>query len=106
MIPLLRGVHLKKNVSNILRWECVLVDAAGAMLALLVFGFVITSVGNKSFVYELASFIEFLIVGLLSGFGFGFVLGFVFADEMVARVSSEYGEFNYGYRMLYHRKLS
>ena len=75
VMPILRSVHLKKNVSNILRWEAVLVDAAGAMLAVLVFGFVVTAIGNQSFIVELAKFFEVLIIGLLTGFIFGNVLG-------------------------------
>ena len=52
-----------------------MVDAAGAMLAVLVFGFVVTAIGNQSFIVELAKFFEVLIIGLLTGFIFGNVLG-------------------------------
>ena len=65
--PLLRNVRPKLRVANVLRWEGMLIDPVGALLALLVFEFI--EVGSTTqAVGEVASlFLSFVAVGVFTG---------------------------------------
>ena len=49
IVPLLRTVRPNQKVSNILRWEGILIDPLGALFAVFVFELVIYGVGGHSF---------------------------------------------------------
>jgi len=66
--PILRNIPLKKNVSTLLKWESILIDPIGALVAVLVFEF-INAGEDKS--YSLITFYEFskfLFLGILIGY--------------------------------------
>ena len=66
--PILRNIPLKKNVSTLLKWESILIDPIGALVAVLVFEF-ISAGEDKS--YSLSTFYEFskfLFFGILLGY--------------------------------------
>ena len=66
--PILRNIPLKKNVSTLLKWESILIDPIGALVAVLVFEFIIS---GESKSYSLTTFYEFskfLIFGTLIGY--------------------------------------
>jgi NhaP-type Na+/H+ or K+/H+ antiporter len=66
--PILRNIPLKKNVSTLLKWESILIDPIGALVAVLVFEF-INAGENES--YSLITFYEFskfLFLGILIGY--------------------------------------
>ncbi|NIJ46067.1 NhaP-type Na+/H+ or K+/H+ antiporter [Wenyingzhuangia heitensis] len=69
--PILRNIRLKRDVSAILKWEGILIDPIGALVAVLVFEFI--SVDNTSD-YTQTAIIEFSKIVL-----FGFTFGFTFA---------------------------
>lgn len=63
IVPLLRSVRPTPNVGNILRWEGILIDPIGALLAVLVFEYIAADVkGNSLWV-----FIHEISVGVISG---------------------------------------
>ncbi|MCB0473552.1 MAG: cation:proton antiporter, partial [Flavobacteriaceae bacterium] len=72
--PILRNIPLKKDVSAILKWEGILIDPIGALVAVLVFEFIV--VGEKS-IYTQTALIEFGKVIL-----FGSTFGFTFAHAL------------------------
>jgi NhaP-type Na+/H+ or K+/H+ antiporter len=75
--PILRNIPLKKDVSTVLKWEGILIDPIGALVAVLVFEFI--SVGGDSGFTQTA-FIEFgKIVLFGTTFGFTFAHGLAFA---------------------------
>ena len=75
--PILRNIPLKKDVSTVLKWEGILIDPIGALVAVLVFEFI--SAGNASGFTETA-FIEFGKILLFGAtFGFTFAHGLAFA---------------------------
>ena len=110
IVPLLRTVRPSANVANILRWEGILIDPIGALLAVLVFEFILSGHGQEStaFSHTLRVFAEVIFIGsfigALSGYLFGLVLRhhllpeylqsvvallFVFAVFTVANVFAE-----------------
>ncbi|MFT6891989.1 MAG: NhaP-type Na+/H+ or K+/H+ antiporter, partial [Halioglobus sp.] len=79
IIPLLRTVRPTPNVSNILRWEGILIDPIGAVLAVLVFKFISAEAQNLS----LLILVEELFVGAISGAIAALALGFVLRRHLV-----------------------
>ncbi|NLP57655.1 sodium:proton antiporter [Lutibacter sp. B1] len=72
--PILRNIPLKKDVSAVLKWEGILIDPIGALVAVLVFEFI--SVG-EGYNYTLDALIEFgkiVIVGLTIGYTSAYAL--------------------------------
>lgn len=65
--PILRNIPLKKDVSAVLKWEGILIDPIGALVAVLVFEFI--SIGESTG-YTLQAFIEFVKIVII-GFSFG-----------------------------------
>ena len=73
--PILRNIPLKKDVSAILKWEGILIDPVGALVAVLVFEFI--SVGDEDHAFTLTALSEFAKIVL-----FGFTFGFTFAHGL------------------------
>src|SRR5690606_25811582 len=73
--PILRNIPLKKDVSAVLRWEGILIDPLGALVAVLAFEFISLGEGQA---YTKTALLEFGKI-LLLGFG----LGFIFARILI-----------------------
>jgi len=68
--PILRNIPLKKDVSAVLKWEGILIDPIGALVAVLVYEFISVGSGGE---FTKTAFIEFgKIVLFGSSFGFTF----------------------------------
>ena len=68
IVPMLRTVRPTARISNILRWEGIVIDPIGALLAVLVFEFIISSQhGEGGLGPVFASFGKTLAAGLLLG---------------------------------------
>lgn len=72
--PILRNIPLKKDVSTVLKWEGILIDPIGALVAVLVFEFISVEAGGE---FTKTAFIEFGKIVL-----FGFSFGFTFAHAL------------------------
>lgn len=72
--PILRNIPLKKDVSAILKWEGILIDPIGALIAVLVFEFIMAGKGQD---YTTTALVEFGKIVL-----FGFTFGFTFAHAL------------------------
>ncbi len=72
--PILRNIPLKKDVSAVLKWEGILIDPIGALVAVLVFEFISVESGGE---FTKTAFIEFGKIVL-----FGFTFGFTFAHAL------------------------
>jgi NhaP-type Na+/H+ or K+/H+ antiporter len=75
IVPLLRTVRPTAHVANILRWEGIVIDPIGALLAVLVFEFIISGQGGEAFGHTLASFGRIIGVGVVFGVLSGQFLG-------------------------------
>lgn len=76
--PLLRTVRPTAAVTNILRWEGIVIDPIGASFAVLVYEFIISGGGGQALGGTLITFAEILIfsggIGVLAGYCYGLVL--------------------------------
>lgn len=75
IMPMLRAVRPSRAVANILRWEGILVDPLGAILAVLAFSIVIASQVSTNWTEVLVLLLKMLGAGLVVGGGVGFIWG-------------------------------
>ena len=66
--PILRNIPLKKDVSAVLKWEGILIDPIGALVAVLVFEFISVGAGYEYTREALIEFGKIVIIGLSIGF--------------------------------------
>ena len=71
---MLRTVRPKTNLANILRWEGIVIDPIGALLAVLVFQFIVASQGN-AISHTFIMFGKTIGIGVVLGLGSGYLLG-------------------------------
>ena len=81
--PILRNIPLKKDLATILKWEGILIDPIGALVAVLVFEFI--SVENQSGFTQTAllEFGKILLFGTTFGFTFAHGLGFAIKKKII-----------------------
>ena len=75
--PILRNIPLKKDVSAVLKWEGILIDPIGALVAVLVFEFISVEGGGEFTKTAMIEFGKIVLFG--STFGFTFAHGLNFA---------------------------
>ena len=75
IIPMLRTVKPNANISNVLRWEGIVIDPLGALLAVIVFNFIISSETTDAYTSSFLSFGKILMVGGVAGVVFAIALG-------------------------------
>ena len=75
--PILRNMPLKKDVSTVLKWEGILIDPIGALVAVLVFEFISVGGGGEFTKTALMEFGKILLFG--TSFGFTFAHAFAYA---------------------------
>ena len=81
--PILRNIPLKKDVSAILKWEGILIDPIGALVAVLVFEFISVDQGGA---FTKTAFIEFgkiVLFGVTFGFTFAHALNFAMNKKLI-----------------------
>ncbi len=72
--PILRNIPLKKDVSAVLKWEGILIDPIGALVAVLVFEFISVE-GDSGFTKQaLMEFGKIVVIGFSFGIAGGFAL--------------------------------
>lgn len=81
IVPMLRTVRPSATVANILRWEGIVVDPIGALLAVLVFEFVVSAEAGGALGATALAFIETVFVGAAAGLAGGLVLGEAFRRD-------------------------
>nr|WP_290665248.1 sodium:proton antiporter [Ardenticatena sp.] len=76
--PLLRNVRPTQRVASILKWEGILIDPIGALLAVIIFDIIIAEgpVGNPSLI-ALSTFGRIMAIGLVLGVVSGYITAFV-----------------------------
>lgn len=80
--PILRNIPLKRDVSTVLKWEGILIDPIGALIAVLVFEFISVE-GEVGFTKT--ALIEFGKIIL-----FGTTFGFTFAHALVFAINKKF----------------
>jgi len=66
--PILQNIPLNRNVSTVLKWEGILIDPIGALVAVLVFEFIRSAEGGVEFTsHAFLSFFRIILIGLATG---------------------------------------
>lgn len=73
--PLLRTVRPVARVANTLRWEGIIIDPIGALLAVLSYEFIAALQGGQGFLHTISVFGETVVGGVAVGLLAGFVVG-------------------------------
>lgn len=81
--PLLRSVRPKSNLANILRWEGIIIDPVGALLAVLVFEGIVSWGQGNVFGHSLYIFGKTLMVGFLIGAIAGYLNGLALRKHLI-----------------------
>ena len=83
VVPMLRAVRPNANIAGVLRWEGIVIDPLGALLAVLVFEFIISSQYGSAWGHVLLAFGRIILIGVISGFMFAHALGFVLRRHLI-----------------------
>ncbi len=75
IVPMLRVVRPKASIANILRWEGIVIDPIGALLAVVVYSFIITSSEGNGWQSSMGTFAGVIACGSLLGIAAGWGLG-------------------------------
>ncbi|NNK27104.1 MAG: sodium:proton antiporter [Flavobacteriaceae bacterium] len=81
--PILRNIPLKKDVSAVLKWEGILIDPIGALVAVLVFEFISVGGGGGYTKTALMEFGKILLFGTTFGFTFAHALAFAINKKFI-----------------------
>ncbi|NVD36966.1 cation:proton antiporter [Marinobacter lutaoensis] len=81
--PLLRSVRPEAKLANILRWEGIIIDPVGALLAVLVFEGIVSWGQGNVFGHSLYIFGKTLLVGFAIGAGAGYLNGLVLRKHWI-----------------------
>ncbi len=81
--PILRNIPLRKEVSAVLKWEGILIDPIGALVAVLVYEFISIEAGAGFTKTALIAFGEILLFGISFGFTFAHALGFAIKKKWI-----------------------
>lgn len=85
VLPILRNVKPNQNVTTILKWEGILIDPIGALIAVLVFEFVKTSNPGREYTFvALREFIATLSIGVFLGALSAFILYYILRKNRIA----------------------
>ena len=81
--PILRNIPLKKDVSATLKWEGILIDPIGALIAVLVFEFISVGAGGEYTKTALIEFGKIVLFGSTFGFTFAHAINFIINKRWV-----------------------
>ena len=81
--PILRNIPLKKDISTVLKWEGILIDPIGALVAVLVFEFISVGEGQAYTQTALIEFGKIILFGLTFGIAFAHALAFVIKKNFI-----------------------
>lgn len=73
--PMIRSVRPNENVANVLHWEGILIDPIGAILAVLVYEFIIAGGLQGGIAAGVLVLAKILVIGTLFGAGGGYLFG-------------------------------
>jgi len=83
IVPLLRVVRPRAKIGNVLRWEGILIDPIGAMVAVLVFEYLITVSRTEALGVVAFTFLKFIVIGGVAGAVGGVLLAVILRRRLV-----------------------
>ena len=82
--PILQNIPLNRNVATVLKWEGILIDPIGALVAVLVFEFIKSAGHDASFtMHAFGTFMQIVFIGGAFGFSAGMALYYIIKKELV-----------------------
>lgn len=81
--PILRNIPLKTHVSSILKWEGILIDPIGALIAVLMFEFIRVEGGQDFTITALTEFGKIILFGFTFGFTFAHILALLIKRNII-----------------------
>lgn len=81
IVPMLRTVRPTKNVSQILKWEGIIIDPIGAILAVLTFEYIIST--QNALQHTMMAFGKTVGVGIVLGAAFGHVMSILLKRGLI-----------------------
>ncbi|MEX0957957.1 MAG: sodium:proton antiporter [Burkholderiales bacterium] len=75
IVPMLRTVRPSANVSNVLRWEGILIDPIGAALAILTYQFIVAFGTEEALLRTFLTLAKMVFAGVAIGAASGYLLG-------------------------------
>ncbi|MBT8078615.1 MAG: sodium:proton antiporter [Gammaproteobacteria bacterium] len=90
VMPLLRAVRTVSNVSSILRWESILIDPLGAILALLVFDVIISMQAGAGFGHIAVNVAAIALIGTILGVAGGYLFGIAVRKRVIPDLLRDY----------------
>ncbi len=81
--PILRNIPLKKDVSTVLKWEGILIDPIGALVAVLIFEFIRVGEGYDYTLEALVEFGKIVVVGFTIGFASAYAFYFSIKKKLI-----------------------
>ncbi len=96
IVPMLRTVRPTAHIANILRWEGIVIDPIGALLAVLVFEYIVAShAGSAATWHTLLSFSWQILVGTGLGIAAGQFMGTVLRKHWLPSYLHNLGSLSY-----------
>lgn len=85
IVPMLRTVRPTAAVSNILRWEGIVIDPIGASLAVLIYEFIVSGGGSQAVGHTLLSLCQLIGVGVIIGATGGYMFGLLLRNHLIPK---------------------
>lgn len=83
IVPMLRTVRPNARIANVLRWEGIVIDPLGALLAVLAFDFYISTEIGGALEHIALLFAEIVLIGTALGLAAGFSLGYLLRRYLI-----------------------
>ena len=81
--PILQNVALSKNVATVLKWEGILIDPIGALMAVLMYEFIVSAEGFEFTLHAFKQFLMIVCVGFAVGLAAAYGLAYMLRREMI-----------------------
>ncbi|MEM7365036.1 MAG: sodium:proton antiporter [Pseudomonadota bacterium] len=83
IVPMLRTVRPNSRISRVLRWEGIVIDPLGALLAVLAFDVYISAANGGTYGHVAWVFGQIVLVGTVLGIVAGFALGWLLRQHLI-----------------------
>lgn len=82
--PILQNVPLNRNVATVLKWEGILIDPIGALVAVLMYEFIVSGEGGFEFTsHAFLQFMEIILIGFALGLLAAYALYYMIRYELI-----------------------
>ncbi len=81
--PILRNVPLQRNIGTVLKWEGILIDPIGALVAVLMYEFIISGEGGAFTIHALQAFLKIVVIGASIGFTSAYLLYYLIRQKLI-----------------------